>query len=161
LRNTTTVLQFVDRSIVAPHEIIKNVMVSIDSWEYPTNFLVLQPITKFNGYHLILGRPWLAIVDVYISCRVGNMTIKNGHFSKQLVLFSPDQPSIEHDLPIWLEDEEEDELYRTTPYRFCTLDTIIGGGQLEEDDLIYHILHNHPPTPIPIEELIKKYGSSP
>jgi len=77
-------------------------MVSFDSWEYPTNFLVLQPKIKFNGYPLILGRLWLATIHAYISCRVGNMTIKNGHLSKHLVLYPLAQPSIEHDLPLWL-----------------------------------------------------------
>ena len=58
------------------------VMVSIDSWEYLADFLVLQPKAKLTGYPLILGRPWLATIDAYISCRAGNMTIKNGHMSK-------------------------------------------------------------------------------
>ena len=80
-------------------------MVTIDSWEYPTDFLALQPKTKFNGYPLILGRPWLATTDSYISCLAGNMTIKNGPLCKQFMLYPPDQPSIDHDLPIWLDDE--------------------------------------------------------
>eukprot|EP00253_Pinus_taeda_P026150 PITA_26150 len=41
LRNTTTVLLLADRSIVTPEGIVEDVMVSIDSWKYPTNFLVL------------------------------------------------------------------------------------------------------------------------
>ena len=41
LRKTTTVLQLADRSTVAPEGIVEDVMVSIDSWEYPTDFLVL------------------------------------------------------------------------------------------------------------------------
>ena len=59
--------------------------------------------TNFNGYPLILGRPWLATSDAYINCRDGNMIIKYGHLSKQLVLYPPAQPYLEHDLPLWLE----------------------------------------------------------
>ena len=110
LRKTTTVLQLVDRSKVSPEGIVEDVMVAIDSWEYPTDFLVLQSKTKFNGYPLILKRTWLATIDPYINCRAGNMTIKNGNLSKKLVLYPPAQTCIEHDLPIWLEDEEEDGL---------------------------------------------------
>ena len=55
------------------------------------------------------------------------MTIKNGFLSKQLVLYPPAQPSIDHDLPIWLEDEEY-ELYNTAP--MCTIDAILRGGSL-------------------------------
>lgn len=46
-------------------------MVSIDSWEYPTDFLVLQPKTKFNGYPIILGRPWLATFDASLVAGLG------------------------------------------------------------------------------------------
>lgn len=68
------------------------------------------------------------------------MTIKYGHFSKQLALYPLAQPSIEHDLPLWLEEENEYEVYHTTSYPFCTLDAIIGGGQPNEDDPIDQIL---------------------
>jgi len=83
-------------------------MVSIDSWEYPTNFLVLQPKTKLNGYSLILRRPWLTTANVDISFRAGNITVKNVHLSKQLMLYPPAQDSIEDEFPLWLEDEDEE-----------------------------------------------------
>ena len=101
-------------------------MVSSDSWEYPADFLVLQPKSKLTSYPLILGRPWLATIDAYISYRARNMTIKNGHMSKKIVLYPPAQPSLEHDLPLWLEEEEEDEVYSTQLY---ALEATIGGGQ--------------------------------
>ena len=82
LRKTSTVLQLADRSTVTPEGIVEDVLVSVDSWEYPADFLVLQPKAKLTGYPLILGRPWLATADAYISCRAGNMTIKNGPMSK-------------------------------------------------------------------------------
>jgi len=71
------------------------------------------------------------------------MTIKNGHPSKQLVLYPLAQPSLEHDLPLWLEEEEEYEVYSSPIY---TLETTIGGGQPDEDDLIEHILQNQSPN---------------
>ena len=125
LRKTTTVLQLADNSTVTLEGIVEDVMVTIDSWEYPTDFLVLRPKTNFNGYPLILGRPWLATTYAYISCWAENMTIKNVHFSKQLMLYPPAQPSIDHDIPIWLE-EEEYELYNTS--RMCTINDILRGG---------------------------------
>ena len=88
LRKTTTVLQLPYRSIVAPKGVVEDVMVSIDSSEYSTDLLVIQPNTKFNGYVLILGIPWLSTIDDYISCKATNMTMKNGKFSKQLVLYT-------------------------------------------------------------------------
>lgn len=82
LRKTSTVLQLEDRSTVTPEGIVEDVLVSVDSWEYPTEFLVLQPKAKLTRCPLIFGRPWLAIVDAYISCRVESVTIKNGPMSK-------------------------------------------------------------------------------
>ena len=86
LRKTTIVLQLADRSVVTLEGIVEDVMVSIDSREYPTDFVALKPKSNLTGYPLILRRPWLATTDAYISYRVGNMTIKNEHMSKQLVL---------------------------------------------------------------------------
>lgn len=85
---------------MAPEGIVEDFMVSIDSWEYPDDFLVLQPKAKLTGYPLILGTPWLATVDAYISCRARSMTIKNGHMYKQLVLYPLSQPLLEHDLSL-------------------------------------------------------------
>ena len=66
----------------------------------------------------------MATDDAYISCKAGNMTIKNGHMSKHLVLYPPAQPTLEHDLPLWLKDEEEDEVYSAQIY---ALEATIGG----------------------------------
>ena len=82
LKKTRIALQLEDRSLVTSEGIVEDVMVSTDSWEYPVEFLVLQPKVKLTSYALILGRPRLGTVDAYIDCRVGNMTIKNGHISK-------------------------------------------------------------------------------
>ena len=55
LRKTTIVLQLAVHSIVTREGIAKDVMVSIDSWEDPTDFLVLQPKAKITRYPLILA----------------------------------------------------------------------------------------------------------
>jgi len=68
LRKTLTILQLEDHSTVTPKGIVEDVLVSVDSWEYPADFLVLQPKEKLTGYPLLLGRPWLAAADAYISC---------------------------------------------------------------------------------------------
>ena len=125
LRKTTRILQLEKCYTITPKGIMEDVMVSIDSWEYPADFLVLQPKAKLTGYPLILRRPWMATTDAYISCRARNMTIKNGDMSKQLVLYPPIQPILEHDLPLCLEEEEEDEVYSIQLYDF---ETTIGGG---------------------------------
>eukprot|EP00253_Pinus_taeda_P017978 PITA_17978 len=69
IRTTSTVLELADRSKVVPEGILEDIIVSLDSWEYPVDFLILQPKTNLGGHPLILGRPWLAIVDSFIGCR--------------------------------------------------------------------------------------------
>ena len=47
--------------------------------------MVIQP-KLMEGHPMILGRPWLAMADAYISCRKGEMIISNGMATKQITL---------------------------------------------------------------------------
>lgn len=87
-------LELVDQSVGRPEGTLHDVMVSVDSWEYPTDFLVINPESLLNGHPLILGRPCLATFDAYIGCRQGNMTITRGANIKNLALYPPAQPSV-------------------------------------------------------------------
>ena len=73
LRPTPTVLELVDRSTIKLEGILDDLVISVDSWEYPAEFLVLQPKSQLGGHPLILGRPWLATADACISCRSGSI----------------------------------------------------------------------------------------
>eukprot|EP00253_Pinus_taeda_P035643 PITA_35643 len=85
LQHTTIVLELADRSKVIPEGILEDIIVSLDSWEYRVDFLVLQPKSNLGGHPIILGRPWLATADAFIGCRSGNMII-----SRELFLSQPD-----------------------------------------------------------------------
>ena len=85
LRSTPTILELADRSKLKPEGIIYDIMVSLVSWEYPTDFMVIQP-KLMEGHPMILGRPWLATTDAYIGCRKGEMTIFNGLSTKKIML---------------------------------------------------------------------------
>jgi hypothetical protein len=61
-------------------------IVSLDSLEYPMDFMILQTKSNLGGHTLILGRPWLVIVDAFISFQSRNMTITNGAEVKQITL---------------------------------------------------------------------------
>jgi len=65
----------IDRSAIKPKGILEDIVFIIDSWEYLTYFIILHPTTNLEGYPLILGHPWLEIIDAYIECFSGNMTI--------------------------------------------------------------------------------------
>lgn len=74
IRSTSTILELADRSKVVPEGILEDIIVSLDSWEYLVDFLILQPKTNLGGHPLILGRLWLATADAFIGCRSESMT---------------------------------------------------------------------------------------
>jgi hypothetical protein len=85
------------------------------------DFLVIHPKSSKPGHLVVLGRPWLATANVFISCRFGEMTISNGTQSQQIILFPPSQPAIE--VPLWLENPYGEEDY-TQP--LLTLEQVKG-----------------------------------
>jgi len=91
---TSTSLKLANRPVVMPKGTLHDVMVFVDSWEYPTDFLIINPKNRLDGHPLILGRPWLVTVDAYIGCRQGSMTITRGSNIKNLALYPPAQPSV-------------------------------------------------------------------
>ena len=51
---TSTLLELADQSVVRPEGTLHDVMVSVDSSEYPTDFLIINPKTQHDGHPLIL-----------------------------------------------------------------------------------------------------------
>jgi hypothetical protein len=91
--------------MVKPTGLLDEIIVTLDSWEYPMDFLVIQPKTTMDGNPVILGRPWLATVDAFIGCKYGEMTISNGITLKKLILYPPTKPIVEESL--WVRDPYE------------------------------------------------------
>eukprot|EP00253_Pinus_taeda_P028586 PITA_28586 len=108
IRETPTILELADRSTIKPEGVIEDLKISVASWNYPVDFVVLQTKTKLGGHPLILGRPWLAKADAFISYRSGSMTISNGQETKQLTLYPHATPMINSDNSIWVDYEEEE-----------------------------------------------------
>jgi hypothetical protein len=49
VRPTPTILELDDRSTIKPEGIIDDLSISVDSWEYPTDVVILQPKTRLGG----------------------------------------------------------------------------------------------------------------
>ena len=69
LKPTPTVLELADRSTIKLVGKLEDITISVDSWHYPMDLLVLQTQSPAGGHPLILGRPWLATVDACIGCQ--------------------------------------------------------------------------------------------
>lgn len=87
LRPTTTIVELVDKSRIKLEGVIEDLIVSLCSWEYLIDFFVLQPKSNLGRKSLILGIPWMATANAFISYRLGKMIISKGNESKQITLY--------------------------------------------------------------------------
>jgi len=78
LRQTPIILELVGRYRVKPEGVLGDIFIIVESWRYPTDFLILQPKSNVRGHPLIMGRPRWATIDTFIGYRSGCMTILNG-----------------------------------------------------------------------------------
>ena len=75
MKQTTISLQLVDRSIKYPRGIIEDVLVKVDKFIFPTNFVVLD-MEEDQEVPLILGRPFLATGRALIDVQKGELTLR-------------------------------------------------------------------------------------
>ena len=109
LRPTPSILELADHTMVKASTILDDIVVSIASWEYLVDFMVVESKYPSKGHPISLGRPWLASVNSFIGCRDGEMTISNGLSTKSLILYPPAQPIIENSW--WLNCSFVDEYF--------------------------------------------------
>jgi hypothetical protein len=99
LKPTTVILQLANRSINKSKGIVENVIIKVDNFFFPVDFIVLdtEPILHPEKLILvILGHPFLATANVYINCRTRVMEISFGNMKVRLNIFTafqhaPDQ----------------------------------------------------------------------
>ena len=90
LKPTNITLSLADRSVKIPKGIVEDVLVKIDKFYYPVDFVVLdtEPIAnKPNHVPIILGRPFLATANAIINCRNGVMQLTFGNMTLELNIF--------------------------------------------------------------------------
>jgi hypothetical protein len=99
LKPTMVILQLADRSIKKPRGIIEDVIIKVDKFFFPVDFIVLdsEPIPHPERLiSVILGRPFLATANACINCWIGVMEISFGNMKVRLNIFNafqhvPDQ----------------------------------------------------------------------
>ena len=90
LKPTNITLSLADRSVKIPKGIVEDVLVKIDKFYYPVDFVVLdtEPIANEpNHVSIILGRPFLATANAIINCRNGVMQLTFGNMTLELNIF--------------------------------------------------------------------------
>ena len=90
LKPTTITLSLADRSVKIPKGIVEDVLVKIDKFYYPVDFVVLDTEPSSNEPNhvpIILGRPFLATVNAIINFRNGIMQLTFGDMTLELNIF--------------------------------------------------------------------------
>ena len=90
LKPTNITLSLADRSVKIPKGIVEDVLVKVDKFYYPVDFVVLdtEPIeNEPNHVPIILGRPFLATANAIINCRNGVMQLTFGNMTLELNIF--------------------------------------------------------------------------
>ncbi|XP_059666139.1 uncharacterized protein LOC132311969 [Cornus florida] len=98
LKSTSVVLQLASRSIKKPRGIIEDVLIKIDKFFFPVDFVVIdtEPILNpKNQIPVILGLPFLVTANANINCRTGIMKISFGHMKVKLNIFNPTSNSMD------------------------------------------------------------------
>ena len=90
LKPTNITISLVDRSIKIPKGIIEDVLVKVDKFYYPVDFIVLdtKPVAEgTNHVPIILGRPFLATSNAIINFRNGVMQLTFSNMTLELNIF--------------------------------------------------------------------------
>ncbi|XP_073133354.1 uncharacterized protein [Henckelia pumila] len=74
MKSTKISLQLADRSITYPLGIIEDVLVKVDKFIFPADFVILD-IHADQGAPLIFGRPFLATADAKIELKKGELSM--------------------------------------------------------------------------------------
>jgi len=83
-------LQLADRSVKIPRGIVEDVLIKVDKFYFPMDFIVLdtEPVQNVGvQIPVILGRPFLATANALINCRMGVMKISFGNMTVELNIF--------------------------------------------------------------------------
>jgi hypothetical protein len=78
LKPTSMTLQLADRSVKIPRGIVEDVLIKVDKFYFPVDFIVLdtEPVQIVRSeIPIILGQPFLATTNALINCRMRVMKI--------------------------------------------------------------------------------------
>ena len=88
---TNITLQLADRCVKITRGIVKDVLVQVDKFYFPMDFVVLDTqlvVNQGTQFPVILGRPFLATTNAIIHCRGGLMTLSFCNMTVNLHIFN-------------------------------------------------------------------------
>lgn len=91
LKPTNLQLRLVDRSTKIPKGVIEDVIVKVNDFYYPADFIILEIEPTLDGpqhYPIILGRPFLPTVNTAINSPDGSMRITFENMTLDINIFN-------------------------------------------------------------------------
>jgi hypothetical protein len=104
------ILQLADRSIKKLRGIIEDVIIKVDKFFFPVDFIVLdtEPVPHPEKLiPVILGRPFLATANACINCQTGVMKISFGNMKVRLNIFNAFQHALDQNECFFVDHIEE------------------------------------------------------
>jgi hypothetical protein len=143
LKPTTVTLQLANRSLKRPRGILEDVLIKVDKFYFPVDFIVIdtEPVHDVaNQIPMILGRPFLATANALINCRIGVMKISFGNMTVELNIFNINSQPLEYDEthPMYFIEEIIDDFGLKDPEIECFTQDF---DDLDLDRLIRPALH--------------------
>uniref|UniRef100_A0A2N9HV16 Reverse transcriptase/retrotransposon-derived protein RNase H-like domain-containing protein n=1 Tax=Fagus sylvatica TaxID=28930 RepID=A0A2N9HV16_FAGSY len=130
LKPTMVVLQLADWSVKTPKGVVEDVLVQIDKFYYPIDFLILETESVVHANSkipIILGRPFLATTNALINCRNGLMKLSFGHMTLEVNIFNIGKQIFEDEdceVVNWIDavvQEQFTKTYHSDPLDSCLL----------------------------------------
>ncbi|KAJ9541698.1 hypothetical protein OSB04_028204 [Centaurea solstitialis] len=97
VQSTNITLQLADRTIKYPYGVIEDVLVKVDRFYFPVDFVVLD-MEEDRHIPLILGRPFLATGRALIDVEGGKLTLRVGDETAEFSVFKAARNQGEHDM---------------------------------------------------------------
>jgi hypothetical protein len=97
LKPTSVTLQLADCSVRKPRRVVEDVLVKVDNFYYPVDFIILDidpTLHPSANIPIILVRPFLTIANALINCRNGRMKITFDSMIAELNIFSVNQQQL-------------------------------------------------------------------
>jgi hypothetical protein len=91
LKPTRVTIQLADRSVKIPRGIVEDVLVQINNFYFPVDFIILdmEPVSNpSKEIPVILGRPFLATSNAIINCKNGLVKLTFGNMTLELNVFN-------------------------------------------------------------------------
>jgi hypothetical protein len=164
LRRVETTVVLADTSHKAPRGMVRDVIVKIEDFYYPVDFLVLDYayVSKTEQPTVIMGRPFLNTAHAIIDCRHGTVDMTFGNRKMRLFnVFSNDSSAVQVSECFMLEEveicephEEDDEMLETCS--FCDNKEQVHAGELrveEQQQDVMAVREGRPPWTHQVESL--------